>query len=103
MFDIHDPLHRWLRFLHHRTTSEQMEELMKMDETIREAEARISYLASDEETRRLYAIRERALHDRASWLEDAKAEGREEGKIKGREEGKIEGKITPHAITLRTG
>ncbi|MFC5404054.1 Rpn family recombination-promoting nuclease/putative transposase [Cohnella soli] len=83
VFDINDPLHHWLRFLDQHTTTEQMEELMRMDETIKEAEARLSYLASDEETRRLYAIREKALHDRASWLEDAEAEGREKGRVEG--------------------
>jgi len=58
-----------------------------VDEVIKEAEARLNYLASDEQTRRLYAIRERALHDRASWLEDALNEGME----KGREAGLVEG------------
>lgn len=54
---------------------------------IKEAEARLNYLASDEQTRRLYAIREKALHDRASWLEDAKNEGLEKGREAGIKEG----------------
>uniref|UniRef100_UPI00157FC995 PD-(D/E)XK nuclease family transposase n=1 Tax=Paenibacillus koleovorans TaxID=121608 RepID=UPI00157FC995 len=69
-FDIHDPLHRWLRFLEQQTTPEQLEELMKMDETIKIAEARLAYLASDEVLRRHYEAREKALHDRATLLEE---------------------------------
>ncbi|WGU92433.1 Rpn family recombination-promoting nuclease/putative transposase [Paenibacillus dendritiformis] len=78
-FDIRDPLHRWLRFLDQQTTTEQLEELMKVDELFKEAEARLSYLASDEETRRRYALREKALHDRASLLNDARTAGIKEG------------------------
>ncbi|MFD0712808.1 Rpn family recombination-promoting nuclease/putative transposase [Paenibacillus sp. GCM10027626] len=86
-FNINDPLHRWLRFLEQGTPAEQMEELMKVDEVIKEAEARLSYLASDEETRRRYAMREKALHDRASWLEDARTAGLKEGFEQGIEKG----------------
>lgn len=82
-FDIRNPLHRWLRFLDQATTAEQLKEMMEVDDMIREAEARLNYLASDEQTRRLYAIREKALHDRASWLEDAMNEGMEKGMEKG--------------------
>jgi len=78
-FDIRDPLHRWLRFLDQQTTTEQLEELMMVDDLFKEAEARLSYLASDEETRRRYALREKALHDRASLLKDARTAGIEEG------------------------
>lgn len=46
---------------------------------IKEAEARMNYLLSDEETRRLYAIREKASHDRASLLYDARQDGLNEG------------------------
>jgi len=86
-FDLADPLHRWLRFLDRSATAEQLKELMEVDEMIKEAEARLNYLAGDEQTRRLYAIREKALHDRASWLEDALNEGMEKGKKAGLKEG----------------
>lgn len=86
-FDIHNPLHRWMRFLEQNTTPEQLKEMMKMDRTIHTAETRMSYLASDEETRLLYEAREKALHDRASWLKDAHEEGLEKGLEKGLEQG----------------
>ncbi|THF78736.1 Rpn family recombination-promoting nuclease/putative transposase [Cohnella fermenti] len=86
-FHIDDPLHRWLRFLEQDVTPEQLQELMEVDEMIREAEDRLNQLASDEVTRRLYEMREKALHDRATWLEDAMNEGMEQGIKRGIEQG----------------
>lgn len=82
-FNMADPLHRWLRFLEQGTTHEQLEEMMEVDEVIREAHERMEYLRSDEETRRLYALREKALHDRASLMQDARDAGLKEGMEKG--------------------
>ncbi|WP_168735636.1 PD-(D/E)XK nuclease family transposase [Cohnella fermenti] len=79
VFDIDDPLHRWLRFLEQDVTPEQLQELMEVDEMIGEAEDRLNQLASDEVTRRLYRMREKALHDRATWLQDATNDGIERG------------------------
>jgi|GEM_PF-1439148 len=53
---------------------------------IKEAEDRLNELASDEVTRRLYEMREKALHDRATWLEDATNEGIEKGIEQGMEQ-----------------
>jgi len=86
-FHIDDPLHRWLKFLEQDVTPEQLQELMEVDEMIREAEDRLNELAGDEVTRRLYEMREKALHDRASWLEDATNEGMEKGIKQGIEQG----------------
>jgi predicted transposase/invertase (TIGR01784 family) len=52
---------------------------------------RIRQLSADEEARRLAFVRERALHDEVSFLNEAKREGREEG----REE------VARHLIALR--
>ncbi|WP_168735655.1 hypothetical protein [Cohnella fermenti] len=52
-FNIDDPLHRRLRFLEQDVTPEQLQELMKVDEMIREAEDRLNQLAGDEVTRRI--------------------------------------------------
>ena len=41
---------------------------------------RIRELSADEETRRLAFVRERALRDEVSFLNDAKREGHEEGR-----------------------
>ncbi|MFC3799024.1 Rpn family recombination-promoting nuclease/putative transposase [Cohnella sp. GCM10012308] len=86
-----DPLHRWLRFLDERTTPEQLEELIEMDPTIRNAEERLSHLSEDDMTRMLYEAREKAQRDRVSFLKDAWEEGRETGWETGRDEGLKEG------------
>jgi predicted transposase/invertase (TIGR01784 family) len=47
---------------------------------------RIRQLSADEEARRLAFVRERALHDEVSFLNEAKREGRQEGLEQGREQ-----------------
>ncbi|MCL7931581.1 hypothetical protein [Halomonas llamarensis] len=49
-------------------------------EPVKRAMSRIRELSADEETRRLAFVRERALRDEVSFLNDAKREGREEGR-----------------------
>ena len=49
-------------------------------EPVKRAMSRIRELSADEETRRLTFVRERALRDEVSFLNDAKQEGREEGR-----------------------
>ena len=48
-------------------------------EPVQQALHRLRELSADEETRRLALVRERALHDEVSFLNEAKREGREEG------------------------
>lgn len=55
---------------------------------IQKAMHRIKQLSADENAKRLAFVRERALHDEASLIYDAKQEGREEG----REEGELKAK-----------
>ena len=55
-------------------------------EPVQQAMHRLRELSADEETRRLALVRERALHDEVSFLNEAKREGREEGREAGREE-----------------
>ena len=49
-------------------------------EPVQQALHRLRELSADEETRRLAFVRERALHDEVSFLNEAKREGREEGR-----------------------
>jgi hypothetical protein len=51
---------------------------------------RIRELSADEETRRLAFVRERALRDEVSFLNDAKREGEQLGIEKGRQEGRLD-------------
>ena len=49
-------------------------------EPVKQAMNRIRVLSADEEARRLAFVRERALRDEVSLLNEAKREGREEGR-----------------------
>jgi predicted transposase/invertase (TIGR01784 family) len=60
-----------------------------MDQTIKNAEAKLEYLSSDAETIALYRAREATLHERANMINSAKEEGREEGRIEGEKAGKL--------------
>jgi predicted transposase/invertase (TIGR01784 family) len=57
-------------------------------EPVKQAMSRIRQLSADEEARRLAFVRERALHDEVSLLNDARREGREEGRAEGLEKGR---------------
>jgi predicted transposase/invertase (TIGR01784 family) len=102
MFDIHNALHRWLRFIDEYATTEQLEELMNMDPLIRKAEERLAHLSADYETRRLYEAREEALLDRNSLIDDARREGEARGEARGEASGEARGaKRTSHGIALK--
>jgi len=52
--------------------------------------SRIRELSADEEARRLAFVRERALRDEVSFINDAERRGRREGRIEGLTEGRME-------------
>jgi predicted transposase/invertase (TIGR01784 family) len=58
-----------------------VEEVIRMDMAIQEAEAKMRVVTQDKESMRLYEIRENAMHDWASSENQARREGRQEGKI----------------------
>ena len=77
------PLRAWVNFLEH-----WKEGLVMVDtsyEPVRKAMERLKELSADEETRRLAFVRERALRDEISFINDAERRGREEGREEGRE------------------
>jgi flagellar biosynthesis/type III secretory pathway protein FliH len=55
--------------------------------------SRIRELSADEEARRLAFVRERALRDEVSFINDAERRGRREGRQEGWQEGWQEGRI----------
>ncbi|MCG5526272.1 hypothetical protein LRB11_15250, partial [Ectothiorhodospira haloalkaliphila] len=73
---------------------------------VQQAMNRLKELSADEEARRLAFVRERALRDEVSQLNEAKREGleegREEGLKEGREEGREEGRHAGLEGLLRT-
>jgi predicted transposase/invertase (TIGR01784 family) len=76
-----DDLHRWLSYLDPNSPKELVEEVIKMDMAIQNAETKFRTVTQDKEALRLYEIREKALHDWTSGVNHAKREGREEGAV----------------------
>ncbi len=78
------PIRAWITFFKH-----WQEELTMADvehEPVKKAMSRIRELSADEEARRLAFVRERALRDEVSLLNDAEKRGRMEGRMEGRTE-----------------
>ena len=60
-------------------------------EPVKKALNRVKELSADEEARRLAFVRERALRDEVSYINEAKREGLKEGRMEGLKEGHTEG------------
>jgi predicted transposase/invertase (TIGR01784 family) len=79
------PLRAWITFFKH--WQEELTMAAVAHEPVQQAMNRIRQLSADEEARRLAFVRERALHDEVSFLNEAKREGRAEGHAEGHLEG----------------
>jgi hypothetical protein len=66
-------------------------------EPVLKAMERLKELSADEETRRLAFVRERALHDEASLINDAEQRGEKKGWVKG------EANLLTRQLTQRFG
>ena len=91
-----DSLLKWIEFIK-EPESETVRILELTDETIRKAKTQLYKLSLDKKTIEQYRIREKALYDEISALENSREKGRKEGlqegvKI-GKEEGLKEGRI----------
>ena len=78
------PLRAWITFFKHWQEELTMANLKH--EPVKKAMSRIRELSADEEARRLAFVRERALRDEVSFLNDAETRGRQEGQHEAREE-----------------
>ena len=90
------PLRAWITFFKH--WQEELTMATVTHEPVKQAMNRIRELSADDEARRLAFVRERALHDEVSFLNEAKREGREEGRAEGRDEGREE--VAQNLITM---
>jgi predicted transposase/invertase (TIGR01784 family) len=54
-------------------------EITMMDNLIKKAEEKLTYLSLNDEMRRMYELREKYLRDSITQIEGAKEEGRKEG------------------------
>ena len=75
------PLRAWITFFKH--WQEELTMANVAHEPVKRAMSRIRELSADEETRRLAFVRERALRDEVSFLNDARREGEQLGIEKG--------------------
>ena len=84
-------LRRWLRFLN-LTTEEDADMLNEAnDNAINKAVFILRKMSEDEKMQEEARIRERALHDEASFIQDALDEGMARGRAEGRAEGMAKG------------
>jgi predicted transposase/invertase (TIGR01784 family) len=90
---LKDPLSRWLTWFDRNSTPELLEEAVKMDSAIQTADERLVYVTGDEDARRAYLVRFRAMCDWTSAQNASHRKGLEEGLVKGREEGLNEGMV----------
>jgi len=105
------PLDMWLSWLDKIKMPEKAEEAICMDSRIAAAEACLQELDNDERLRQLIEMRDKAAHDRASWLNTAMekglakgiAKGLKEGRAKGLEEGRAKGLEEGRAKGLEEG
>ena len=100
--NIDQSLVRWLLFLTLKTL-EGLEALAMNDPAIKQALTALEFLSQDEEARRLYRDRERALRAYRTNIRGAREEGREEGRKEGREEGRYEANRATAARLLELG
>lgn len=78
--DLHNPLHRWLLFLREDTVKQaNLEEVFILDQLVAKAEDKLRRLSADEETIRMYQLREKFIADQKTQIEGARNDGKNEG------------------------
>jgi len=66
-----NPLERWLTFFDKESTEDEIKEVISMDSAISIANDRLAYVSQDQDVRRIYEMRERALRDRTTEMNTA--------------------------------
>jgi predicted transposase/invertase (TIGR01784 family) len=79
-------LRAWITLFEHWQEEQRMSQIT--DEPVRRAYDKLKTLSQDEEARRLAFVRERALHDEATLLLEAREDGLEEGRKEGLQDGR---------------
>jgi predicted transposase/invertase (TIGR01784 family) len=73
--DLHNPLHRWLLFLRRDTVKQpNLKEVFILDQLVAKAEDKLRRLSADEETIRMYQLREKFIDDQKTQIDGAKNE-----------------------------
>ncbi|OPH54932.1 hypothetical protein BC351_29855 [Paenibacillus ferrarius] len=85
-----DKLVKWLLFLKGVDKPEVWEEISMNEPALQKAMDTLEFLSQNEEARRLYEMRQKALHDEASMIDGAREEGMQKGMQVGMHKSKIE-------------
>ena len=83
---VNNPLHRWLTWFDPGSPPELVAEVIGMDDAIFKANEKQDHILSDEDTLRIYEMRQKSHWDYLSGTNYARREGHEEGLTEGREE-----------------
>ncbi|PUA37514.1 hypothetical protein C8Z91_19405 [Paenibacillus elgii] len=78
---LSDKLVKWLLFLKGVDKQELWEVIAMNEPTLQKAMDTLDFLSQNEEARRLYEMRQKALHDEASMIDGAREEGKREKEI----------------------
>ncbi|ELC8451423.1 Rpn family recombination-promoting nuclease/putative transposase [Clostridium perfringens] len=97
-----DALEKWLEFLV-EPESNTVRQLELSNEEIKLAKSELYRLSMDSKEREQYNMREKAIYDRISALENAEAKGKREGRVEGKLEGKLESKLEVVRESLSQG
>ena len=84
--DMSKPIDRWLLFLED-SPKEVLDMAIKAEPAIEKAQKVLEYLGTNEEIRRYYELREKAIHDEITRLTGAKEEGIKQGIQQGIQQG----------------
>ena len=79
-------LRRWMRFFNIENEGDADMIAQADDRVMNKAVFILKKMSADEKTREIARIREKALHDEASYMETARLEGRAEGRAEGHNE-----------------
>ncbi|MBB1488664.1 Rpn family recombination-promoting nuclease/putative transposase [Oceanospirillum sediminis] len=94
-----ETLNDWITFFEHWQEDALMATITH--EPIKKAMDRIRQLSADDEEKRLALVRERALHDEATLMYEAREEGREEGLEEGYQKAQAEAQEKIEAAELK--
>jgi predicted transposase/invertase (TIGR01784 family) len=82
-----NPLHRWLAFFNKNTNVQTLKKIIMMDTGIAKAQEKILFVSRDRDALRAYRIREKAMSDYTSGINDARREGIAIGEQRGKQKG----------------
>ena len=77
---LNEPLHRWLTFFDEQTADSTVKELVEMDAAIQKANSKLNFLSQDKEFLHQANLREIALSDYTTAMNDAAFDGEEKAK-----------------------